>query len=162
MVQVWGVFFSFVIRDAPILWCFSNSAQVKELCHKYKRSLYRNGLKSLVFWSWHWVSGLEDHWEMCGVAQSLQIACPRAQWTQGKSFIILYSEIEMLVWHILMQRFFHQTMPTWNQTSLWNQVGYNMILADTRQLPEKTFFAVHNLKPASCEPAIRHMGTRIR
>lgn len=55
----------------------------------------------------------------------------------------------MLVGHILIQHFFHQAMPTWNQMGLWNGVGYNAILTDTRQLPEKTFSAVQDWKPAS-------------
>lgn len=54
----------------------------------------------------------------------------------------------MLVGHILIQHFFHDTMPTWNWMSLWNWVGYNAILTDTRQLLEKTFSAVQDLKPA--------------
>lgn len=38
-------------------------------------------------------------------------------------------------------------MPTWNQ-SLSNCTGYDAILTNTRQLPEKTFPAVQDLKPA--------------
>lgn len=67
-----------------------------------------------------------------------QIACPKTQWTQGKSFIILFSDV--LVGHILIQNFFHQTVPTWNWMSLWHWVS--AILAGTSQLLQKTFSAV--------------------
>lgn len=70
----------------------------------------------------------------------------------------------MLVGRILIQHFFHQTMPTCNQTSLWNWVGYNAILTDTRQLPEQTFSAVQDLKrasfPASSPPSQQAHGSQ--
>lgn len=53
-----------------------------------------------------------------------------------------------MVWNIL-KHLFHQKMPTLNQKSLWNWVGYNVILTDTRQLPEKALSAGQYLKPVS-------------